>query len=166
MATKIILDDFYNIDGNNETQVRMFQNFANSKGEKLKVDGKYGRKTKKAYQKYGVEFETQMGNIGGTIAKAGVGTPSIANTATSNSKSNKIGDKIGSAYDKANESGVIDSLLDVFGLKPATPESNFTPITDQQKAGMSTGAKIGIAVGVIAVIAVIVIAVKSSNKPA
>jgi len=149
MATKIILDDFYNIDGNNETEVKMFQNFANSKGEKLKVDGKYGRKTKKAYKKYGVEFETQMGNIGGIIAKAGGG----------------IGDKIGSAYDKANESGVVDSLLGLFGATPTPAANNFTPITDQQKAGMSTGAKIGIAVLGIAVIAVIVIAVKSSNKP-
>lgn len=52
-------DMYLSIDGNNKQEVMSFQEYANSKGASLVVDGIYGPKSKAAYKTYGADWEKQ-----------------------------------------------------------------------------------------------------------
>lgn len=51
------MEEFANIDGNNEVQVKHFQIYANKKGAKLRVNGKWTSKTRTAYARFGSQWE-------------------------------------------------------------------------------------------------------------
>lgn len=52
-------DMYLSIDGADKKEVMSFQEYANSKGAGLVVDGIYDPKSKAAYKKYGADWEKQ-----------------------------------------------------------------------------------------------------------
>lgn len=83
-------------------EVKSFQNFANSKGAKLVVDGKWGSKSESAWSKYGADYVSQMKSIGNTVAGVFGGTSSSSSTTTEPSKEEQIAKaKEGKIWDKA-----------------------------------------------------------------
>jgi len=184
--------DFYlNIDGENSAQVKQFHIFANSKGANLKVDGKYGAKSKKAYKTYGADFEKFWTALGGVASSGGniTGKPAFESGTSSSTPSEKeikekkakgyYWDKAKGVWGKAKESGLIDKLGELLGLNmgggggggqssEADLVSTNAPAEDPTaKKGMSTGVKIAIGVGIVVVVgAIIYFATKKPSTPA
>lgn len=187
--------DFYlNIDGDNEAQVKQFQIFANSKGANLKVDGKYGAKSKKAYKTYGADFEKFWTAMGGVASNNGniLGKPANNGGSASNTPSEKeikekkakgyYWDKAKGVWGKAKETGIVDKIGGLLGLNmgggaggggdqqttdPDLVSTNPTVEDPNAKKGMSTGVKIAIGVGIVVVVGTIIyFATKKSSTPA
>lgn len=82
-------DEFYGIDGKNVKQVKAFQEYVNSRGGNLVVDGLWFRKdgkksnTQKAYDIYGSQWESSV--VGGS---APIGTTNLSTIPSSTSSSN------------------------------------------------------------------------------
>jgi len=151
--------NFSSLDGTSNSKLVLgFQKWANKfKGAKLTEDGKWGKNTSSAWNKYGVDYQK--------IAQAGA---SILNTAAANTSPERT-DKLGTAlnkYSKVKESGILDTIGSLFGRRPSGSEqgTDYVPEPTQQ-TGMSKGTKIGLAVGGAVLIGVILyFATKKKGK--
>lgn len=84
-------------------EVKSFQSFANSKGAKLTVDGKWGAQSESAWSKYGADFiataKALSANIGSTIMSDS--TPTSTDTTTEPTKEEAIKQaKLGKVWKK------------------------------------------------------------------
>lgn len=104
------MEDFANIDGNNDSQVRSFQLFANTKGEKLRVNGKWNAKTRTAYAKFGVEWEKFYAKQNPNYS------PSSPDGKT---RSGYFWDKLKNVWIAASEAGLVDQ-----GLNAVSPQTD------------------------------------------
>ena len=176
--------DFYSgFDANgkpnksNKTEVKQFQNFANSKGESLVVDGIWGAKSETAWGKWGTDFAKSIG--------IGSGTPTSTTTTPSKdeqieqAKKGKIWDKAKGwiTSDKAKDvlrsllagdglMGALNTLLGGGSSSDSTPSAS-TDVNNPsatKPTGMSKGLKIGIAVGAVVILGIIIYSVSKRKK--
>lgn len=145
--------NFSSLDGaSNPKLVLGFQKWANKfKGAKLAEDGKWGKNTSNAWNKYGADYQK--------IAQGAFG---ILNTAASTaSTSPEKTDKLGNAlnkYSQVKESGIFDSIKNLFGMNKNVPtdDSSTYPADQAAPTGMSKGMKIGLAVGGVVLLGTII----------
>jgi len=103
------MEEFASINGNNDVQVRSFQLFANSKGEKLRVNGKWNSQTRTAYAKFGAEWEKFYAKQNPSYS------PSSPDGKT---RAGYFWDKLKNVWIAAADAGLIDQ-----GLNAVSPES-------------------------------------------
>jgi hypothetical protein len=141
--------------------------------------GNYGTSTKKADAKYGAEFDAAFGATAqsiGTSFTPSVSTAEIANINAqindpniSAAKKEELKKKLTALYQKGKDSGLFDIvggfLKDKLGMGQNTGGSyggdysggaDYSANYPTEKKGLSTGAMIGIGVGVIAIIGLVV----------
>lgn len=154
--------DYSGLDGKSSSkQILFFQKWVNQfRGEKLKLDGKWGSKTQTAWNKYGKDFENAaMGAntlINNALTTSGGGaTPSEANAGKPNAKGVAFLNKLKSGFNKAKDSGLIDKLKDRAGLDSngATATGNvggaeYTSGPSEEKKSMPKALKIGLIVAI------------------
>ncbi len=137
-------DSLTSFDGKKaaSAQIAEFQKFANSKGytPKLTVDGKYGANTQKAIDAWGAEFDKIN-----PVVKSGLETVTNKPAET----------KLVSPYQ--------------FDDRSIVPADNYAKDKDKKSvkekiSGLSKGAKIGIAIGGVAIIGLIVYAIVRKRK--
>jgi hypothetical protein len=180
-------DEFYGFDANgkpvksNKTEVKQFQTFANTKGESLVVDGLWGAKSETAWGKWGIDFAKSIG-LGGTQSS----TPNVSVPASTivptkeeqieQAKKGKIWDKAKGWVTSDKAKDVLKSLLEGGGFMGAintlfgggsgsgttTTTDGTTTTTEPTKEGLSKNAKIGIAVGIVALLGIVIFA---STRP-
>lgn len=145
-------------DSSNSSHVKEFQNYANSKGAKLVVDGKWGALTQAEWSKYGKEFRKAN-----KPASSATTTPVSEPTPAQVEKQAKKGlawDKVKKGWVSAKDSGVLQKGLDVvgslFGNKDSETNSTVTDTTEEVKTGMSTTTKVLIGVGALALVSTII----------
>ena len=170
-------DDFYGFDASgkpvkgNKSEITQFQNFANSKGETLVVDGIWGAKSETAWGKWGSDFAKSLGLGGGSgnSATTPTTTPS-KDEQIAQAKKGKIWDKAKGWVTSDKAKDVLKSLLEGGGFMgalntllgggtstpPADSTPSGTPSGTPAPTGMSKGAKIGIAVGIVAVLGIVI----------
>lgn len=140
-------DEFYNSDGetysyidqNNKTEVKAFQDFVIKVKKDSTIlgsagaDGIWGTKTQKAYDKYGADWEDYkkkalgvMGaflNIPSSSASVPTTAPAVSGEPTpaqveEQKKKGLFWDKAKKTWVSAKELGLVDYVLDVFGVAP------------------------------------------------
>lgn len=185
-------DDFYGFDANgkpvksNKAEVKQFQTFANTKGESLVVDGLWGAKSENAWGKWGTDFAKSIGLGGGSGATTQSSTPNVSVPASTivptkeeqieQAKKGKIWDKAKGWVTSDKAKDVLRSLLEGGGFMGAintlfgggsgsgttTTTDGTTTTTEPTKEGLSKNAKIGIAVGIVALLGIVIFA---STRP-
>jgi hypothetical protein len=178
-------DTFLYLDGKSTySELRAFQEWANSMyNAKLKPDGTWGTNTAKAWAKYQKEYETEMSggsssskisqSVSDMMKNRGIVPPSITNpTPAQIQEAKKKGlnwDSVNKVFKKAEELGIVDSILSKLGITPRTttpPVGVDAPLdpmgSPSSESGMSTTTKVLIGVGALAVVGLIIYS--SSNK--
>lgn len=175
---------FLALDGKSTySEIRAFQEWANSMYDtKLVADGKWGPKTEKAFNQYGQIYDAEMSGSSNSkiIDLKSVGIKGKKPTDKEIADAKKKGltwDSVNNVFKKAEELGIVDSLLSKLGITPRTSDippvgvdspmdPSGAPMGDGKGKGMSTTTKVLIGVGVLAVIGVILYASSgsSSNK--
>jgi hypothetical protein len=179
-------EDYSYIDKKNTADVKAFQNYANSKGAKLVVDGIWGAKTQAEYDKFGAEWEASR-SAAPIVSPAVTPTPEPSNvqivtsgvpsvpagqqpTAAQMEELKKKGvfwDKAKRVWITAKQTGFLDYLADVFGVKSSLPTqtepTSTLPQTSPRTRPLSAGVKIAIGVGIVAVVGLIIYS-NSKNK--
>ena len=102
----MIMEQFASIDGKNEVQVKHFQIYANKKGAKLKVNGKWDNKTRTAYARFGAEWER--------VFAAAYPNYTIASP-DGKTRAGAFWDKVKNAWVTAKEMGLVDQGLAALG---------------------------------------------------
>jgi hypothetical protein len=180
-------DDYYGFDATgkpvkgNKAEITQFQNFANSKGESLVVDGLWGAKSETAWGKWGADFAKSIG----------IGTPSTTPTAEPTKDEAIAKAKLGQIWDKnkgwitsdkskdvlrvlLGGGSVMDAINSLLGGSSGSGGATGGAVTDggatgggtatPPPTGLSKNAKIGIAVGIaVLLIVVIVVATKPTT---
>ena len=180
-------DDYYSIDQKNTADVKAFQTYANGKGAKLVVDGIWGAKTQAEWSKYGAEWEALKNPVpapavANVVKDAPVVPPNTNPTPNQIADAKKKGlfwDKVKGGWVYAKESGILDWVGNLFGLKPPpafqpTPTANTgagagagagAVITDDTNKGMSKTTKTLLYVGGALVVGFIIFEIaKPKNK--
>jgi hypothetical protein len=184
-------DDYYGMDGDiysyidkkNTTDVKGFQTYANSKGAKLVVDGIWGAKTEAEYTKFGAEWEATKNpvptaQVPVVVAQAPVvpqGQTPTANQVADAKKKGLFWDKVKGGWVYAKESGLLDWVGNLFGLKPPpafqpTPPTNTTTNTtttttsDDDGKGMSKTTKTLLYVGGALVLGFVIYTIAKPKK--
>lgn len=157
-----------NFDSGNSSHVKEFQNYANSKGASLKVDGIWGAKTGAEWNKYKKEF----------LAANKSSTSSTPSTTTANEpteaqkeKQKKKGlgwDKTKKAWVSLKDSGVIDKIGGFVGgilggKDDSTTTTDTTAPDGTPKKGLSTGAWVGIGLGTAVLGTILYFALRKKN---
>jgi len=156
--------DYSDLDGKSPSkQISFFQNWVNKfRGEKLKVDGKWGSKTANAWKKHGRDFEKAAigaNNLINSALQTGSGggaTPKEAQPGKPNTiKLRGLFEKAKEGFNKAKDAGLVDIAKQKLGLGTQSTVDNTgttadfsTPITDGTKKGMPKALKIGLIVGI------------------
>jgi hypothetical protein len=181
------MDDFFDIDGTNQNEVKEFQTYANTRGANLVVDGLYYRKDGKksqtayAYDMFGADWEkSRLGNVnaypGGAmpppyspsyIATQPTGIPYSPQYIASQQSKGLTWDKVKGVWTKAKDLGLIDKGKEFLmnwtkGKQPDAPIE--TQPIEAEKKGMNNTTKILIGVGVVAVVVAIIFSVSKSHK--
>lgn len=183
-------DDYYGMDADiysyidkkNTTDVKAFQTYANGKGAKLVVDGIWGAKTQAEYDKYGAEWEAtknpvSTAQVQNVVAQAPVVPQGQTPTATQVADAKKKGlfwDKVKGGWVYAKESGLLDWVGNLFGLKPppafqptpptATTTTTTTTTSDDSGKGMSKTTKTLLYVGGALVLGFVVYTIAKPKK--
>lgn len=151
--------NFSSLDGaSNPKLVLGFQKWANRfKGARLTEDGKWGKNTSSAWNKYGVDYQRVL-----------QGAKSVLDTAAANTSPERT-DKLGTAlnkYSQVKESGILDTIGSIFGRKQPVEQGAMDYSQEQpQASGMSKGAKIGLAIGGVVLLGtVIYLATRKKGK--
>lgn len=156
--------------GISKEELMKFQQFANSKGwtPALVVDGVWGTKTQKAIDSLGSDYDKMLAGTttSSTSTSSGStsgGAPSVEEQ-TKMAKAGKIWEKGKGWVTSGKAKNFLDNAKGLFGglfggeQTPVDSGSQYvapTP-TPEAKKGLSKGAKIGIAVGVVAVLGFII----------
>jgi hypothetical protein len=163
----------------NSNEWKSFQKWFNAKGytPALTVDGIPGTNTNKAWETYGAKFTADRMALSGTLLQTfgpvtttTTTTQSTTPSADDQEKMKKLGyfwDKAKGVYTKAQESGVLDSVLNVFGLgAPKTvTQTEAVKVTESGKQPMSNTTKaILIGGGALVLITIIALVTKSKRK--
>lgn len=182
-------DMYLSLDGmSTSSDISAFQSFANSKGAKLSVDGKWGPKTKAAWAKYGSSFSPSSApsstattqTTTATTTQTPATNPTLAATSPTGQKNpGHFWDKAKGAWVKAQGSGMFDQVKGMFGGlfggAQQTTDPNAPVVTTDPNAGlpgadpnasqgMSKKTKILIGVGAgVALIAIIYFATKKKK---
>jgi hypothetical protein len=172
-------DIFLPLDGKSSSaEIKAFQSWANGKYKtNLTVDGKLGRNTKSAFNKYGSEWN-RVKIIQGIDPKKNLAPPTVIPAVnpspTQIEEAKKKGfnwDKARGVFIKAQELGIVDALLGKLGITPRTPnelpevgaDTGLLP-PDAPSQGMSTTTKVLIGVGIVGVLGLILYSAKSKSK--
>ena len=131
------IEDFASIDGQNDSQVRSFQLFANSKGEKLRVNGKWNSKTRTAYAKHGAEWEKVYSKQHPNYS------PSSPDGKT---RAGHFWDKVKKIWVAASEAGLVDQGLNAVSPQTEVNTAMFPDDTAPQKPSVWPIVLIGLAV--------------------
>lgn len=188
-------EDYSYIDKKNSADVKSFQTFANGKGATppLVVDGIWGAKTEAQYLNFGAEWEalrstpTTPAPASTPTTPAPAPTPASVQVVTSGVPTIPTGQQPTSAqmeelkkkgifWDKAKrvwitakETGFLDYLADIFGVKsssalpPTSDPTSTSPQTNPRTRPLSTGVKVAIGIGIVAVVGLIIYS-NSKNK--
>ena len=191
--------DIYSyIDKKNTTDVKAFQIYALSKGADLSfiskttgklvtgnasADGIWGAKTQSAYDKFGAEWEAtknpvSTAQVQNVVAQAPVvpqGQTPTANQVADAKKKGLFWDKVKGGWVYAKESGLLDWVGNLFGLKPPpafqpTPPTNTTTNTtttttsDDDGKGMSKTTKTLLYVGGALVLGFVIYTIAKPKK--
>jgi hypothetical protein len=164
--------DFYlNLDASSSTsEIAAFQSFAKSKGAdlgKAGVDGKWGNYTAAAWNQYGNQYLASLNPTTSTTQPTTQTTkePTEAQKKEA-AKKGYVWDSINKKFATAKESGLLDTILGVFGVaKPQSETITQTETTSEDnKPKMSMGVKIAIGVGALAIVGGIIYAVTKKSK--
>lgn len=161
--------DWLYVDGSSDkATILAFQKYANSKGwsPKLVEDGKWGAKTQAAAGIWGVTFDSGTPPVIPSVVPPVI-PPGATPTVTQVAEAKKKGftwDALAGGFVKTKESGLLDTVLGLFGKGSATPPvstaapyiSVTTPVEEKPK--MSTGVKIALIGGGVLVVGVLIFA--------
>ncbi len=130
-------------------KIATFQKYANSKGytPKLVVDGKYGAKTEAAIKVFGDKYDSLLNTPLAEkepVSQQSSATPSPATVlATTNSASENTGTNTPTAQTKTSTAGVVSKAGNT-----KIADTSTTIDTGADSAGMSTGKKVWIGLGI------------------
>ena len=169
--------DWLYVDGSSDkATILAFQKYANSKGwsPKLVEDGKWGAKTQAAAGIWGITFDSGTTSVIPSVAPPVIPSvvplvvpPGATPTVTQVAEAKKKGftwDALAGGFVKAKESGLLDTVLGLFGKGSATPPVStaapYIPVTTpvEEKPKMSTGVKIALIGGGVLVVGVLIFA--------
>lgn len=108
-----------NLDGKSSSaQIKHFQNWSNkAKGTNLSVDGKWGRNTKNAWNKYGASYESAFAAASQTLADTF--GPSASSSGGGSTKAprekGQFLNKLTNLWGKAKDSGLVDKGKEMLG---------------------------------------------------
>jgi len=166
-------DYFSSLDGTSvASEIKAFQTYAISKGAtSVTADGKWGPKTKAAWQKYGADFTKSTAASAPSVAPGT--TPTADQVKTQAAKGNKW-DKAKGTWVKAKDAGVIDGAKDMvmgwLGKKSTDTGAGDVPVDTgsgdtgaKPKEPMSTTTKVLIGVGAAVVLGIVIYA---ATRPA
>jgi hypothetical protein len=174
-------NDYYlNFDQSNSNEVKAFQNWLNKNyagwangypnGVVLPTDsgyGSYGSLTATAFKNYGSQY---LASLNQANTQPNISTqPAIQPTETAKKEAAKKGlvwDSINNKFAKAKESGLLDTVLGIFGVAKPQQETINQPNENigGEKSKMSMGVKIAIGVGALAIVGGIIYAVTKKSK--
>jgi len=120
-----LMEEFSSIDGKNEVQVKHFQIYANKKGAKLKVNGKWDKNTRTAYARFGSEWEK--------VFAAAYPNYTIQSP-DGKKRAGAFWDKVKNAWVAAKDAGLVDQGLAAISQQNVPPaSSNDLPLIDDVK---------------------------------
>ncbi len=149
---------YLSFSGTTPGEIKSFQAWYNSKGytPKLAVDGVNGPMTSAAIAKYGSQFDASFTSVPKAPDISSSGIPpymSVPPTSGAKTTAAQRAEKAKAIAGTVKESGLIDSFLNKIGANKGQSAPEVTiDLPPEGKKPMSTGAKIGIGVGVAALL--------------